>query len=100
MEWKTCKICGHEFGGTEERELLVCEHGTMLCPCGTYGYVCLSHDRDVPRVNGKKEPMKLSVMVLPGNWELEVVSAGLQVLKATMRQPLTVGADEMGINWL
>lgn len=86
-----CAICGHEFEYTEERQLIVCEHGQMLCPCGVYGYACLHHQQEVPEVNGKRDPILLSVTHLPGDWELETVHAGLTVLKAAMRQPVPAG---------
>lgn len=91
MEWKTCTVCGHEFEHNEERQLIVCRHGRMMCPCGVYGYACLSHQQEVPEVNGKREPIRLSVTPLPGDWELETVSAGLDILRAAMRQPMPAG---------
>jgi hypothetical protein len=91
MEWKTCTVCGHEFGRTEERQLITCQHGWMLCPCGVYGYACLHHEREVPEVDGRRDPIVMTVTPLPGDWELEAVSAGLKLLKAVMRQPQPAG---------
>jgi hypothetical protein len=97
MDYKTCAVCDHEFGILEERLLVVCEHGTMLCHCGVYAYACLSHQQEVPRTPGsfKRPPLHMSTMVLPGNWEIEAVMAGHQVIRATMRQPLTVSVEGM-----
>ena len=100
MDWKTCAVCDREFERAEERELIVCEHGSMLCPCGVYGYACLRHQREI-RESGSKSQLRLSVMAMPGDWELEVVSAGLTVLRAVMRQPqpagLMDGDEERGL---
>jgi len=78
-----CSICGHEFEPGEERMFVPCGHGVTLCPCGVYGYSCMSHQGG--------ETIRMSLTHLPGDLVLETVSAGLEVLAVTMREPVLAG---------
>jgi len=81
-----CSICGHRFTYDEERVLITCEHNAMLCPCGVYGYACLSHERELPQVRDPWGAVSLTEVVLSDDWRLVILRSGNQLLKATLRQ--------------